>query len=349
MKAVNGSRHLDVSSAIPGERRRRSGVALRPGGEIPGLIGRSAPMRQVFEQIAQLGAGCAPVFIAGETGTGKELIARALHHAGPRRAGPFVAINCAALPRDLIESELFGYARGAFSGAATDHVGLLRAASGGTLLLDELTEMSPALQAKLLRAVQDNAVRPVGAVAEVPVDVRFIASSNRDVEDALRNGLLRADLYYRLSVGLIAVPPLRERDGDVRLLAEQHLAILNQRYADPALGLRVLDADALELLRCHAWPGNVRELFNVLERAVIASRRSIIGGADLGLHSVPAEVGARPRIAAVATCAQHERALIERTLHHAGGNKTRAARQLGISRKKLYARIASYTRTESTE
>jgi two-component system response regulator HydG len=317
-----------------------------PGGDFHGMVGRSSAMRQVFELIERVAMTDAPVLIVGETGTGKELVARAIHARGPRRDGPYVPINCAALPRDLIESELFGYQRGAFSGALVDHLGLIRAGSGGTVLLDEITEMSSALQAKLLRVLQEGTVRPVGSVTEVPVDVRFAASSNRDVDAALRAGHLRPDLYYRLAVGVIAVPPLRDRGDDVALLIEHYLAVLNHRHGATSLAeIRSIATDALALLFSRPWPGNVRELFNVLERSFIASPSQHIQRKDLSLSPF-GELAAAPfassAVPLAATYAESERALIERTLDLAGGNKARAARQLGISRKRLYARIAKY-------
>jgi transcriptional regulator with PAS, ATPase and Fis domain len=313
--------------------------------DFPGVVGCSPAMRQVFAQTARIAAGSAPVLIVGETGTGKELIARAIHDGGPRQAAPFVAVNCAALPRELIESELFGYRRGAFSGALTEHLGLFRAAEGGTVLLDEITEMRPELQAKLLRVLQERCVRPVGAITEIPVDVRFIASSNRDVEGALRDGLLRADLYYRLAVGVITVPPLRERDDDVVLLVEHYLEVLNRRYGATLADMRGIAGDAVQALLEHTWPGNVRELFNVLERAFTAAPPPRIRRADLALPPArrpPPNVAEVLSAAQASTYAECERVLIENTLACTGGNKARAARQLGISRKKLYARIAKY-------
>jgi transcriptional regulator with PAS, ATPase and Fis domain len=309
------------------------------------MVGRSAAMQRVYAQVTRVAAGGAPVLIVGETGTGKELIARAIHDASPRRSGPLVAVNCAALPRDLIESELFGYRRGAFSGAVGDHPGLIRAAAGGTLLLDEVTEMSPELQAKLLRVLQEHTVRPVGSVTEMAVDVRFIGSTNRDLHQALRDGLLRPDLYYRLAVGVVSVPALRERNDDIALLVEHYLGVLHQRYSDTTASPRGIAVDALHALAQHAWPGNVRELFNVLEHAFTVSAAPCIRGTDLAELVAP-----MPRSAAIddtaegslSTYADSERALIQHTLARAGGNKTRAAQQLGISRKKLYARIAKY-------
>jgi len=325
--------------------RRGGALGLVPASvpdEFHGMVGASPAMRTVFDHVRRLARGEGSVLIVGETGTGKELIARALHARSRRAGGPFVAVNCAALPRDLIESELFGHARGAFSGAATAHPGLFRAAAGGTVLLDEISEMHPGLQAKLLRVLQERRVRPVGALDEVSIDVRFLASSNRDIEEMLRAGSLRADLYYRLSAGLIAAPPLCQRGDDVLRLAEHALAQLNERYADDLPPVRGLAADARAVLQRLSWPGNVRELFNVLERAFAHATGRAMTAADLATplgacHPVPIEI--TPDLG---TVADSERSLIERTLLGCAGNKARAARQLGISRKRLYARLAKY-------
>ena len=320
--------------------------AAAPSGPIPGVfhgvVGRSPAMQRVFEQIKRVAPGNAPVLIAGETGTGKELIARAIHTHGPRRDGPFVAVNCAALPRELIESELFGYTRGAFSGAIGDHLGLVRAASAGTLLLDEITEMSPELQAKLLRVVQERTVRPVGSVREVPVDVRIIASTNRDPQAIVAHGMLRPDLYYRLCVSMISTPPLRERGDDILLLVEHHLAALNERYGNTVEGVRSLTSDAMSELIKWMWPGNVRELHNVLEDAFTTCTGLHIGRADLVLPTSPAAAAAPQGLDEAETFEASERALVARALTATGGNKLQAARQLGISRKKLYSMLAKY-------
>ncbi len=323
-----------------------AGAAPRSGpipGVFHGVVGRSAVMQRVFEQIKRVAPGNAPVLIAGETGTGKELIARAIHTSGPRRNGPFVAVNCAALPRELIESELFGYTRGAFSGAVSDHLGLFRAAASGTLLLDEITEMGPELQAKLLRVVQERTVRPVGSVREVPVDVRIIASTNRDPQAIVAHGMLRPDLYYRLCVSMITTPPLRERGDDILLLVEHHLAALNERYGNTVEGVRSLTSDAMSELIKWMWPGNVRELYNVLEDAFTTCSGLHIGRADLALPRSPAIAVPPQGLDAAETFEAGERALIVRALTATSGNKLQAARQLGISRKKLYAKIAKYS------
>jgi DNA-binding NtrC family response regulator len=306
-----------------------------------GMVGRSGAMQRVFAQIMRTAASSAPVLILGETGTGKELAARAIHHAGPRRAGPFIALNCAALPRDLIESELFGHKRGAFSGAIADCVGLVRAAAGGTLLLDEITEMGPELQAKFLRVLQDHAVRPVGSVIEEPVDVRVIASSNRDPEAALRSGVLRADLYYRLRGSTLVMPSLDTRRDDIPDLVEHHLSVLNRQYGGPAPKVRGITARALRALRTAPWPGNVRELQYVVENAFTMCG-SIIRLENLDFASSVPELGPAEVCARLPTFHENERTLIERVLRVTRGNKVRAARELGISRKALYARMARY-------
>lgn len=342
-------RHTEASppgqTAAPAEVKLERAAPASTHSSFYGLVGRSAPMRWVFEQVRRVAPGspAAPVLIVGETGTGKELAARAIHAYGPRHDGPFIAINCAALPRELIESELFGYVRGAFSGAGAENLGLFRAATGGTLLLDEITEMGGELQAKLLRVLQERTVRPVGSVTEVPVDVRIIASTNRDPQSLLASGLLRPDLYYRLCGSTIVLPPLRDRLEDVSLLVEYWLGVLNERYGRAAQARRGMTPAAMAALRSRPWPGNVRELFNVIENAFTASDTQHIGLTDIAEptasipRSTPPECVKRPQ-----TFRDSERDLIERTLVSTRGNKLRAAQQLGISRKKLYARLAKY-------
>ena len=306
-----------------------------------GMVGGSDAMQRVFAQIRRVAAGVSPVLVVGETGTGKELAARAIHMVGPRRDGPFIALNCAALPRELIESELFGHKRGAFSGAVSDCLGLFRAADGGTLLLDEITEMVPDLQAKLLRVLQERAVRPVGAAAEEPVDVRIVASSNRDPEAAVHSRLLRADLYYRLAVSKIMLPPLRERREDIPALVEYQVGRLDTYHPHGGPLAGGVTPEAMRLLLAQSWLGNVRQLFNILEDAFTTGSGRIDVG-DLAFPSTEAEV-APPGVAALLpTFQETERTLIERALVVTGGNKLRAARQLGISRKKLYAKLARY-------
>ena len=307
-----------------------------------GMVGRSEIMQRLFAHIGRVAGNGAPVLVLGETGTGKELVARAIHRAASRRLGPFVALNCAALPRELIESELFGHKRGAFSGAVSEFVGLFRAAEGGTLLLDEITEMAPELQAKLLRVLQERTVRPIGATREEPVDVRVIASCNRDPEGAMRCGLLRPDLYYRLCVSSVTVPSLSERCDDIPALVEFHLATLNAIASANGQHQRMVTPRAMEALVARPWPGNVRELFNVIENAFTMGT-ALIDRADLGLDVViPAPASAPEHGLPLPTFQESERNLIERALEVTRGNKLRAAQQLGISRKKLYAKLARY-------
>jgi two-component system NtrC family response regulator len=312
-----------------------------PSDRFHDLVGRSVAMQRIFERIRRLAATDAAVLIVGETGTGKELVARAIHAAGTRRDAPFLALNCAALPRELIEAELFGYKRGAFSGAIADGPGLFRAATGGTLLLDEITEMGPELQAKLLRVLQERTIRPIGTVAEQPVDVRIIASTNRDPDGALASGHLRPDLYYRLSVSTIVLPPLRDRREDVEPLVDHRLRVLAEREVD--VQPRAMTAAAVAALAAAPWPGNVRQLFNVVDDALTMAASAVVDVGDLALPNGEAASLTHAWVpVGLPTFEQNERLLVEQTLAYTGGNKLRAARRLGISRKKLYAMIARY-------
>jgi transcriptional regulator with PAS, ATPase and Fis domain len=323
----------------------REGKHLRPGERtrFHGLIGQSAPMRRLYERIESAGATRGTILVVGESGTGKELVARAIHECGPTPASPFVALNCAAIPRELIESELFGYKRGAFSGATNEYLGLFRAADGGTLFLDEVTEMSPETQSKLLRAIQERCVRPVGATRETPVDVRLIASTNRDPHQAVASGQLRQDLYYRLQASVLEVPPLRDRLEDVPVLVEHFIALFNQKLmrAVPVAGIE--DA-ALEAMTRHSWPGNVRELANAIESAFTFGRSNVLRLDDLPPQVCGGRAPQAPKVAAgpVGTFAEAERDLIKRALESTQGNKAQAAKLLKISRKKLYAKISKY-------
>jgi DNA-binding NtrC family response regulator len=325
-----------------------------------GLLGASSAMRRIYDRVEAAGRARGTVLIVGESGTGKELVARAIHRAGSNPDAPFVAVNCPAIPRDLIESELFGHKRGSFSGASVDYLGLFRAADGGTLLLDEVTEMNLETQSKLLRALQERSVRPVGSVAEVAVNVRVIASTNRRPREAVRMGRLREDLYYRLQANVIEIPPLRERSEDIPLLTSHFIKIFNPQSGRlvPVTGIA---QDAMAALLRYSWPGNVRELSNAIESAVTFGRNSRIRLKDLpqavrlnASEVAPIEVGeargADLQAAPVReftgfsskTFAETERELIERALQMAGHNKTYAAELLKISRKKLYARLAKY-------
>ena len=314
-----------------------------------GLVGSSPAMRHLYDRIEAAAATRGTILIVGESGTGKELVARAIHECGAA-ATPFVALNCAAIPKDLIESELFGYKKGAFSGANADYLGLFRAAEGGTLFLDEVTEMAPETQSKLLRAVQERTVRPVGSTREMPINVRLIASTNRDPEEAVRAGNLRQDLYYRLQAGVLSIPPLRERADDIPLLVEHFIELFNEKL-QPRVPVRGVEEDAIAALTSYSWPGNVRELSNTIEGAFTFGRSPMIRAQDLpagvaGSHAGPASRNVDTRAAEaelpVGTFAEAERELIVRALKSTAGNKVAAAALLRISRKKLYAKIEKY-------
>jgi transcriptional regulator with PAS, ATPase and Fis domain len=308
-----------------------------------GIVGQSPAMREVFQRVSAAGASRGTVLIIGESGTGKELVARAIHELSATKAAPFVPVNCSALPRELIESELFGYRRGAFSGATTEYQGLFRAADGGSLFLDEVTEMASDTQAKLLRVLQERAIRPVGSVKEIPVNVRIIASTNCDPHDAVRRGQLRDDLYYRLNVNTILLPPLRERPEDIPLLVDYFLTYVAERLE---ISRREIEPAALAALEQYRWPGNIRELMNVIESAYTFGRSIRITRADLPVTITLTPVSSSQEETHVAhgpvSFAAAERDLIARALASTVGNKLQAAKLLGISRKKLYAKIAKY-------
>jgi DNA-binding NtrC family response regulator len=320
-----------------------------------GLVGASASMQQLYRRLEAAATTRGNLLIVGESGTGKELVARAVHECGARAGRPFVGLNCAALPKDLIESELFGYKRGAFSGATSEYLGLFRAADGGTLFLDEITEMSADTQSKLLRAIQERAIRPVGSTREQAVDVRLIASTNRDPQAAVVDGHLRQDLYYRLQAAVIAVPPLRERREDIPLLVEHFIARFNQDLGRTVGGI---EQRALDALLQYQWPGNVRELSNAIEGAMTFGTEPLIRLEDLpssitGVETLkPASSPVLPppqTSAGVGTFAEVERDLIIRALETCEWNKVHAAALLKISRKKLYAKINKYELEQSGE
>jgi two-component system response regulator AtoC len=314
----------------------------RPEVQMGAVASTSHQMHEVDDLVRRAAMGNASVLIRGESGTGKELAARAIHDSGPRRSAPFVKIHCAALPDTLIESELFGYEKGAFTGAASRKPGRVELAEGGTLFLDEITEMSPETQSKLLRVIQERLVRPVGSTSEVSVDVRLIASTNRNPEQALNDGLLRRDLYYRLHVNVLKVPPLRERSEDIPLLVEHFIALFNERLR-PAVPVLGVDGEALAALEGYAWPGNVRELSNTIEAAFTFGRSDTIRMGHLS-PEISHQVLAKPVLPAgpLPTFADAERELVHRALAVTGGNKVQAAKLLRISRKKLYAKIDKY-------
>ena len=311
------------------------------------LIGRSAPMQRVFELVRRVAPSRASVLISGESGTGKELVARAIHALSERHERPFVAINCGAIPEALLESELFGHVRGAFTGAIGNKDGLFAAADGGTLFLDEIAELSLALQVKLLRALQERTVKPVGSTSERPVDVRILAASNRELQRAIREGSFRSDLYYRLNVISVELPPLRERRADIPLLAEH---FVRKYAAEAGRALRGLDAPALARLCDYDYPGNVRELENLIERAVTLVQGDEIGVAVLPeLRPTTAGADALPLAAlppAGLDLDTHigtiERALLQQALDRTEGNRSAAAQLLRMSLRSLRYRLAKY-------
>ncbi len=306
------------------------------------IIGRSPSMTPIFETISLVAPTEATVLIVGESGTGKELIANAIHQNSPRREAPFIKVNCAALSESLLESELFGHEKGAFTGAHKRHIGRFSAAHRGSLLLDEIGEMAPATQAKILRVLQEQEFEPVGGTHSVSVDVRIIAATNRDLEADMATGRFREDLFYRLNVVRIIMPPLKERHEDIPLLADRFLktyAEKNRRF------LKGFGPKAIDMLMRHDWPGNVRELENVVERAVILSRGDIIRPEDLpeAIKAVDHSASASPATLPIGiTLKDMEKEMILLTLGEAGGNRTRTAEILGISRRTLQLKLKDY-------
>ena len=302
------------------------------------ILGASAPMQEIYRLIELAAASSAPVLITGETGTGKELVARTIHQMSSRAKGPFVAVNCSAIPETLMESELFGHEKGAFTGAHERKAGYFELADTGTIFLDEITEMSPALQVKYLRILQDSVVRRIGGKTELKVDVRIMAATNRDALQAMRDKLLREDLYYRINVLAISLPPLRRRVDDIPLLVESFIAEFNGKYDRH---VKSVDETAMMRLRDHAWPGNVRELRNIIERAVVGCAEDLITPTLLPLGLAPPERreqgnGDGVLLPLGTTLEQGERELILRTLESVNNNKTRAASILGTTPKTLH-------------
>jgi DNA-binding NtrC family response regulator len=304
------------------------------------IIGKGKKMREVFELVDAVAASDANILIQGENGTGKELIANAIHQRSDRARGPFIKINCAALPKDLIESELFGYKKGAFTGATADKVGLLELAEGGSLMLDEVGEMPSYLQTKLLRVLQEREYRPVGSERSVKVDFRLICATNVDLEAALKDGRLREDLYFRINTITLRVPPLRERSEDIPLLCTHFIEKFNRRYQKNVKGI---DAAAYHLLIRSRWPGNVREFENAIERAVLVAKGSELTPADL--PETVREEGAASQEFTVPphhTLAEIERMAILQTLQRTNWNKQEAAHILGLYRPTLYSKMRKH-------
>ncbi len=304
-----------------------------------GLIGESAPMRRLYEMIAKVGRSTAPVLLLGETGTGKELVARCIHFAGLRREKEFIPVDCSALTPTLVESELFGHVKGAFTGAEHSKRGLLQVAHEGTIFLDEIGELPIILQAKLLRVLQEKEIRPVGATERTPIDVRVIAATNRNLEEGVRAGTFRHDLYFRLNVIQIRVPTLRERKSDIPLLVAHFL----ERFSDRLQHVRTISLDALQRLIAYNWPGNVRELRNAIERAVALSSCTMLTVDDFDFASrTKLPPGHVPDPREFIPLAELERRALVLAVHEAGGNKLVAARLLGIGKTTLYRKLKEY-------
>jgi len=320
----------------------REQVRMRPG--FGGLIGMSPKMERIYKIIEKVSQRDHPVLILGESGTGKELVARSIHFTGPRRDKPFVPVDCSALVPTLVESELFGYTKGAFTGAMQARQGLVEAANGGTLFLDEIGEMSLEMQVKLLRVLQQREVKPVGATEHRPVNVRIVAATNRDPEYAIKNGTFRQDLYFRLNVVQVKLPPLRERKSDIPLLVAAFL----EKFAGEEDTPRELTEDAMRELIAYDWPGNVRELENAIERAVALGSGPLISSLDLPT-SVKYRIDARPPAKdEMLPLEELERRAILSTLRQTNGDKQAAARALGIGKTTLYRKLKQY-QIEATE
>jgi DNA-binding NtrC family response regulator len=305
------------------------------------MIGQSEEMRQIYSIIEAVAPSTASVLIAGESGTGKELVARAIHLKSGSAKGPFVALNCGAFPREILENELFGHEKGAFTGAINEKAGAFELADGGTLFLDEVAEMEPDVQVKFLRALEQRSFRRLGGKKEIEVDIRVVAATNKDVDEALKNGDLREDLYHRLAVIPIYLPPLRERGGDVMLLANEFLQRFSQDHGKKLEGFT---DGAIEFLQTHAWPGNVRELRNHIERAVILAKGDRIDASDLQLRQGVEDRELHIQVGTT-SLQESERLLTLKTFAFTGGDHAKTARILGIPAKELRERLQAYMET----
>jgi DNA-binding NtrC family response regulator len=322
-----------VDRALEQGSRQAQPPAEMPAGPVGSLIGRTAPMLEVYKHIAHAADSAAPVLIVGESGSGKELVARAIHSHSKRAREPFVGINCGAIADTLLESELFGHQRGAFTGAVADHKGVFEQAAGGTVLLDEIGDTTAALQVRLLRVIEEGEVRPVGGNRPLRVAARVIAATNVPLEQAVAEGRFRQDLYYRLSVIVIRVPPLRDRRADIPLLIGSFLEDACQRAGQK----KMLSTGALDALLRHTWPGNVRELRNTIERLVVSSHGSLIEAFELAETAPPALPAAQDQpFSDLPTLDDLERRYLLHVLEAANGNRTRAAEILGVDRRTLY-------------
>src|SRR5579883_338349 len=338
----NASRQRETARELEVTRRK-----LRDIGVLGKLVGSSRPMQEIFALVERVGPSTASVLITGESGTGKELLARTLHELSPRKNKPFVAVNCAAIPETLIESEIFGHEKGAFTGALERRAGCFELAEEGTILLDEIGEMPIGTQAKLLRVHEDRKLRRLGSKTEQPVDVRVLAATNKQPEEAVASGALRNDLYYRLNVFNIHMPPLRQHKEDIPQLVEALIADMNAKHGAEVSGA---DSQVLHQFQEHHWPGNVRELRNTLERAVILCGEGYLdarhlppgfGARSIALSPVSNDPSAVP-LSVGTTVEEAERRLILKTLESTNNNKTRAAEILGISLKTLHNKLKEY-------
>jgi two-component system response regulator GlrR len=332
------ARALRISGEAPAGQSEAASEAWREE-----IVTRSPLMENLLTQARLIADSDASVLIQGQSGTGKELLARAIHKASPRAAGPFVALNCSAIPESLFESELFGHAKGAFTGAMRDHQGLFRAAEGGTLFLDEIGDMPLGFQVKLLRALQERVIRPVGSTDSIPIDVRIISATHQDLEQAREENTFREDLYYRLNVVNLEIPPLTERRDDIPLLAQYFLEIFVDKNKKEIKGFT---PKAMDQLIRHDWPGNVRELMNAVERAVVLARTDRLDDHDFSIlqpllqEPAPAPTGF-DNIDNI-PLEEVEKAAILRMLESVAGNKSEAARRLGITRKTLHKKLKKY-------
>lgn len=330
--------HKTLKNKRQGEELRLLRTQVEARGTFAGMVGVSAPMQRVYGLVQRLAASDATVLIQGETGTGKELVGQALHELGPRSKESFIAINCGALSESILESELFGHEKGAFTGAIKQKYGLIEQAQGGTLFLDEIDQMSPALQVKLLRALQEREVLRVGGAKPIAVDFRLVAATNADLRERMEQELFRADLFYRLSVVGVELPPLRERVGDIQLLGEYFL----RRYGREKI-VRILP-EALARLRAHDWPGNVRELENAIEQASVLCQGDSIGVGDLPEHivAVPSEVVSSFELPYKEARERFEKEYCEKLLVRAGGRVVEAARLAGMPRQSFYKKMQQH-------
>ncbi len=339
-KPLDARRVSEILASMERQHRSRPFCDAAQGGS--GLVGGSAEMLAVFKAVARTARSDATVLVLGESGTGKEMVARVLHAQSPRAAGPFIAINCAAIPENLLESELFGHEKGAFTGAIGRRIGRFERASNGTLFLDEIGDMSMSLQSKVLRALQEREIERVGGNAVVAINVRVIAATNKELAKAVRDGTFREDLYYRLAVVSLSLPPLRERDGDLDRLVE-HFGFQYSR--DYGRTVSCIAEETLELLRAHPWPGNVRQLRNAIERAVVMADGDVLLPEHLPqdvLHPDSPPESAPPVVEPLRTLAEMERSMIQRALQETGRNYSLAAERLGIHRNTLRRKILDY-------